>query len=170
MYSKVNLVVEGLVDSYTIDTDGVVYNVTKQKALAGTSITKNNRYVKIHVGNKFYPLHRLVAEHFLPNPEELPQVNHIDGNRYNNSLYNLEWASSSDNVKHAYATGLKSNHGELNPVRILTESEVRKIWALRNTELTARQIRDRLKLSVSIDAVKSVRSGKNWGSVTSKLD
>ena len=170
MYSKVNLGIAGLSDSYTIDTDGVVYNVTKQKTLKGTSVTKNNRYIKIHVGNKFYPLHRLVAQHFLPNPNNLPQVNHIDGNRYNNSVSNLEWVTGSENVLHAYANGLKSNHGELNPFRKLTEEDVRKIWALRNTGLTARQIRDRLKLPVSVDAVKAVRTGKNWSSVTSKLD
>lgn len=169
MYSKVNLEVDTN-DVYTIDTDGVVFNVTKGFALRGTSISKNNRYVKIHVGPKFYPLHRLVAQHFIPNPDDLPQVNHIDGNRYNNTISNLEWCSASENVKHAYSTGLKSNHGELNPVSKLTESDVRRIWAMRKSNLTARQIRDRLGLQVSVDAVKLVRTGKNWASLTSTLD
>src|SRR5699024_4725647 len=141
---------------------------TRGFPLKGTSITKNNRYVKIHL-DKFYPLHKLVAQHFIPNPDNLPQVNHKDGNRYNNSADNLEWCTSKQNVKHAYATGLKSNHGELDPIRKLNANQVKKIWALRHTNLTARQIRDKLKLNVSIAAVKSVRQGKNWKSVTDKL-
>lgn len=166
-YRKVNLNLD-LKDEYTIDTLGVVFNVTKGYALKGTSITSNNRYVKIHL-DKFYPLHRLIAEHFIPNPDKLPQVNHKDGNRRNNCADNLEWCSSRDNVKHAYANKLKTNSGATNPFSKLTEYDVIRIWSLRNTKMTARQIRDNLKLSVSIDAVKLVRQGKNWSHLTSKL-
>ena len=54
---------------------------------------------------QFY-VHRLIAEHFIPNPDNLPQVNHIDGNKLNNSLDNLEWVTVQDNVIHAYKNGL----------------------------------------------------------------
>lgn len=165
MYRKIRLNIPNLRDEYTIDTDGVVVNVTRNKTLAGTSISKNNRYVKIHL-DKFYALHRLVATHFVDNPNGYTEINHIDGNRYNNSASNLEWVSHKDNMLHAYKTKLKSNHGELNPFRKLTADEARKIWAMRDLPLTARQIRDRLKLNVSVAAVKAVRIGKNWTSVT----
>jgi HNH endonuclease len=51
-------------------------------------------------------LHRLLAEAFIPNPEGLKFVNHIDGNIKNNKLNNLEWVSHSQNIQHAYDTGL----------------------------------------------------------------
>lgn len=169
MYRKVKLNIPNLHHEFSIDTLGIVRNETKGTVIKGTSITRNNRYVKVHL-DKFYALHRLVAEHFILNPENLPQVNHINGDRYDNRVENLEWCSPSENVKHAYKTGLKTNHGTSNPVSKLTEEDVIRIWALRHTNMTARSIRDHLKLHVSVDAVKAVKQGKNWRTVTSQLE
>jgi len=170
MYSKIPLRIDGvkLKHTYSIDTNGVVVNETDNKILKGTSINRLNRYVDIHF-EKFYKLHRLVAEHFLLNPLDYDEVNHIDGNRNNNTAANLEWCSHSENMLHAYRTGLKSNKGMNSPTRILHEEQVKQIWGMRKMKLTARQIRDRLKLPVSVDCVKSIRSGKTWVHLTSTL-
>lgn len=54
---------------------------------------------------QFY-LHRLIAIHFMENPDNLPQINHKDGNKLNNSLDNLEWCTVQENTIHAYKLGL----------------------------------------------------------------
>jgi len=56
---------------------------------------------------KAYLIHRLVAIHFIPNPLNLPEINHIDGNKINNRPNNLEWVNKSENMKHAHAFGLR---------------------------------------------------------------
>lgn len=61
--------------------------------------------------NKVCTVHRLVAEAFLPNPQQLPVINHIDGNKENNHVSNLEWSTHSNNNQHALDTGLRMSRG-----------------------------------------------------------
>lgn len=63
------------------------------------SLSKENKH-------KNYKIHRLVAETFIPNPNNYPQVNHIDGDKHNNNINNLEWCSCKQNIKHAWENGL----------------------------------------------------------------
>lgn len=58
---------------------------------------------------KKHRIHRLVGEYFIPNPFNKPQLNHIDGNKLNNNINNLEWCNNSENMQHAVKMGLWRN-------------------------------------------------------------
>ncbi len=99
------------------------------------SVNMNAEYaqLEVHKGGRRMTakLHRLLAETFIPNPDGHPQVNHIDGDKFNNRLDNLEWVSASDNVKHSYKIGLASNKGQRHPRAKLKDSEIPEIIFLR---------------------------------------
>lgn len=94
----------------------------------------NRNYYQVHLcKNGKYPLFeiaRLVADAFIPNPENKPQVNHINGNKLDNRVDNLEWCTASENQYHSYQIGLHSAVGERNGQSKLTENDIREIRAL----------------------------------------
>lgn len=95
--------------------------------------TKENGYQRVILSlderGKYYYVHRLVAELFIPNPDNLPCVNHKDGNKSNNFVDNLEWCTRSENEKHAWRIGLKNKNtlgtkGEKHGMHKLTQKQV----------------------------------------------
>jgi len=71
------------------------------------SLWKNNKHSRPHI-------HRLVAQTFIPTIKNKPHINHIDGNKLNNFINNLEWCTPKENVVHAYRTGLNENNRKIN--------------------------------------------------------
>ena len=63
------------------------------------STSISNGYVQIHLNRGTYRLHRILARHFVPNPDNLPEVDHIDRDKTNNSIENLRWVSASENIR-----------------------------------------------------------------------
>lgn len=98
--------------NYEICRDGSVIDIKTNKKIKGNQ--KKTGYIEYCLylnGKKYYYLaHRLVASYFIPNPLLLNQVNHIDGNKLNNCVDNLEWADASDNNKHAWDNNLNHAH------------------------------------------------------------
>ncbi|MBR9655765.1 HNH endonuclease [Bacillus cereus] len=92
-----------------------------------------------------------------------PEVNHIDGDKKNNDVSNLEWATCSENKKHAYKVGLKKPtvlRGEQGGNSKLTEKEAMKILHLRNSGMKIKEIGD--MFGVTDTTVSNIFSGKTW--------
>ena len=95
--------------NYTISEDGIVVN-TKTNYIKSQWVGANGyKHVDLQQDGRRTKIsvHRLIALHFIPNPESKRTVNHKDGNKLNNLRANLEWATDSENNQHAYDTQLK---------------------------------------------------------------
>jgi predicted XRE-type DNA-binding protein len=159
-YKEIWMGVVGYENNYMISNFGRVKNVktgrilkqNKVKGYNAVGLCKNRQQETLYI-------HRLVMENFVPNLFNKKTVNHIDGNKLNNFLNNLEWASQSDNVYHSYKVGLASNRGEKNNRAKLTEKEVTEI---RTLSKTLRQGEIAKRYGVTQAAVSSIITGKNW--------
>lgn len=100
--------IKGYEGLYKISNTGNVFSCIKNRimtpALCGKGYKKVMLCKDMIYKNKM--IHRLVAETFIPNPENKRTVNHKDGNKQNNDVSNLEWNTYSENLKHAYKHGL----------------------------------------------------------------
>lgn len=106
-YTDVWRKIKGYGDRYRIsDTGKIVSNYSGIPVILQRAVIGKNGYYHIELYNngirKNFLVHRLVAKVFVPNPKNKPQVNHKDGNKINNCKSNLEWATSSENMRHAY--------------------------------------------------------------------
>lgn len=107
--------IKGYEGFYQISNLGNVRSLPRNGTINKSRILKPNNvknYLQVslqkHGETKYQKVHRLVADTFIPNPNNYPQVNHIDGNKHNNCVDNLEWVTSSENQLHSYYT-LKNN-------------------------------------------------------------
>lgn len=116
----------------------------------------------LNLNGKAIPVkfHRLVAEAFIPNPNNLPEVNHIDGDKTNNNVSNLEWCTSSENKKHAYKLGLKlPTSGSKCGMSKLTENQVLEIRQLKNKYI----YKEIAKLfNVDNSTISNIMTNKTW--------
>jgi len=136
----------------------------KEKIIKGGIDTSGYNHIPLrHKGvRKSLSVHRLVALHFIPNPDNLPEVNHKDGNKLNNNDWNLEWNTRSENMKHAYINYLcKDKSGIGNGRAVLCEVDVLEIRKskIRPIRLLAEEY------NVSPSCIESIIKRKTWNHI-----
>lgn len=135
------------------------------------ALTKDG-YLRVHLDKNgkrgYFRVHQLVTIVFIPNPDNKPQVNHIDGCKLNNYVGNLEWATGSENMQHALATGLVPQ-GEKNYLAKFTNEQV--LYIRQNPDgLTTTKLAE--KFGVGDTTISFIQLGKHYkdagGSVREK--
>ena len=153
-------------DNYKLYENGDIVNKYGKK-ISPVDNGKNYLIVNLNTEPKgkrvCKAIHRLLGEHFIPNPNNLPEINHIDTNRRNNSLNNLEWCTHGENIKHSYDTNNRSATGTNNARCKTTEKVVHEICELLQRNIKSSAIRD---LGYSYVLVRSIKSKKNWNHIS----
>jgi len=138
--------VKGFEDRYIITNHGRLFSINgKWKGIHGMKPTIDSAGYYIFglrkkPIKKYVRLHRLLAEHFIPNPKNKREVNHKDGNKLNNNLTNLEWVTSLENSQHAVASGLFDFKGSKHWQSKLTEQDIPKIFEMRKSGMIMKDI------------------------------
>jgi hypothetical protein len=116
-------------------------------------------YMGSRASRKNMYVHRIIAGCFIDNPFEKEEVNHIDGDKLNNRIGNLQWVTGYENNLHAFNVGLKMHKGEGNPAHRLTQKNIEKIRGLRGIVLQ-REIGEMFDIDQSY--VSNIQLGKYW--------
>lgn len=153
-------------NKYSVSNLGRIRNDETGKILKPFRIgSKEKQYYAVD----FYPIknirvHRIVAETFIPNPDNKKVVNHIDGNKFNNAAYNLEWVTQSENCTHAYRVlGKVRLAGSLNPhSRKIIRVEDGKIYGSVSEATTENGLKAHTSISKAINRDNLTAGGYHW--------
>ncbi len=152
-------------DYYTINDKGEIYSdnsgLMKTRNKPGTDYQIIN-FMKIDGKKQTFRLHRLVLMAFQPNDNpDTMEVNHIDGDKTNNNLKNLEWCTPSENQRHAFKLGLqKPRKGEKSNFAKLTKEDVNSVFKLRQQGLKQYEIAEIMNCTPS--NISCILTKKSW--------
>jgi len=171
--------IKGFEEFYLITKDGNIKSVERQICLKTHSYIRREQdiiqaksldgYYRIKLYNntkktKTISTHRLVALTYLNNPNNYLEINHIDGNKTNNNVTNLEWCSKEQNVKHAYDTGLKKRENYVGEACVFSKLTEQQVLSIREEYKTGTTSYPKLskKYNTVIGNIESIINRKTW--------
>jgi hypothetical protein len=175
---EVWLDIDGYEGIYCVSNFGRIYSYprteyVKSKRTGGHYRFRGGRFIKFHKTNighlqahlhrdgetKVFLVHRLVGKAFISNPNNHPEINHIDGNKTNNLSSNLEWVTRKENALHSTKV-LCKNRGSSVGTSKLTENDVLVIYDMLDLGIRQKEIAD--QFNVTIFAINRINKDKNW--------
>lgn len=149
--------------SRTVSGSGFSGSITKRLIVGKPrKIQYQHKYPSIRDRKQFFRVHRMVAILFVENPDNKPEVNHIDGNKLNFHYKNLEWVTRLENTKHAVDNGLLNppkgrNHWNVK----LDEIQVKTIRLCLSDGMTQQRLADYFK--VNRTCISAIKLNYHWG-------
>lgn len=152
-------------------TSGLGFCVREEKCLKPFITRKGYLHVRLYKdkNSKDFKVHRLVAVNFIPNPGNKPEVNHLNGDKKDNTILNLEWCTGSENIIHAFSIGTRvKQFGMLNnnPPK-LNDKKVTEIKLMYNKGGTSMRKLAK-KYGVDYALINRIVNGKSWPHVILK--
>ena len=149
--------------NYEISKTGTIRD--KRNGRIKSQYVGSTGYYMISVSNnnksKPYRVHRLLAQTFKENMCNYEEVNHIDGNKLNNDLLNLEWCNHKQNMEHAFRIGLANNSGENNGMAKLKNVDIPIIRQMLSDGISQYKIAS--QFNVSRSAILMIKIRSKWG-------
>ncbi len=148
---------------YEISKEGIIKTIKTGKIKSQYIGSTGYYMVTLAINKKQKPqrVHRLIAQTYIPNPLGDPTINHIDGNKINNDISNLEWCTHLENVRHAFRIGLVNNTGVNNGMSKLDDNKVMEIKRLlsigdKSQESIAKEF------NISRTIISKIKQKKYW--------
>lgn len=158
--------IDGYVGYYKVSSLGNVFSVKADKTLKQYIPSKGYITVKLYKDGavEYHKVHRLVAKAFILNPDDKPQVNHIDHDKYNNKVFNLEWCTAKENTEASIKAGKNGQKGELNSCSTITDEQAHEICRRLQDKQRSCDIADDMQISRGI--VNKIRTKQSWQHVS----